>query len=244
MTDGVRALFRAVSFLLRTRRAWPLAAAPVLVTFVLCVLIIAVVLRGFVPWLIALLPSEGVVWHMAGTVLRWIAVLLSALFGLWFGSWLAPLLSAPALERLVRLRESSLRAVARPAASAWRQFACAVQAQVAAVVAIGPVIALLWIVTWIVPPAALVTVPLEFLALSGLCAWSMLDYPLSLRGMPAAARLALLRRHAPAVLAYGATLAALFAVPLLSLFVLPIAVVAAAELSVAMDADRGQHAAR
>jgi CysZ protein len=186
-----------------------------------------------------LLPTTGTAWHIAQTALRWIAWVLAALFGLWLGSWLAPLLSAPALEGLVRLRERSLEAAPRPVAGPWRQFVCALQAQLAAVAVIGPVIALLWIVTWLVPPAAIVTVPLEFLALSGLVAWSTLDYPLSLRGMPVAARVALLRRHTLAVLGYGITLSALFAIPLLSLFVLPIAVVAAAELCVAMHPEPG-----
>jgi uncharacterized protein involved in cysteine biosynthesis len=58
---------------------------------------------------------------------------------------------------------------------------------------------------------------------------------MSLRGVPLRARLRLLTRGAPVVLGFGSALAVVFAVPFMPLLLLPVAVTAAAEISVLLE---------
>lgn len=170
------------------------------------------------------------------SVLRWIMTLVSALIGLVVALWLTPPLSAPALERLILLRERELGMPPRASAGFFRELSCALQAQLVALLVIGPVWFVLWGITLLAPPLATVTVPLKFLAFAWLLAWSLLDYPLSLRGVALSERLALMRNGLGAVSGFGAALSVLFAVPFFSLLLLPVAVVAAAELGAALEA--------
>jgi uncharacterized protein involved in cysteine biosynthesis len=65
-------------------------------------------------------------------------------------------------------------------------------------------------------------------------AWNLLDYPLSLRGLPPRARLALFRRHPGAAFGFGLCFAGVSWIPLAGVLLLPIGVVAAAQLVHAM----------
>ena len=62
-------------------------------------------------------------------------------------------------------------------------------------------------------------------------AWNLLDYPLSLQGFPARARLRLIRRHAGAAFGFGLCFAGLSLVPLAAVVLLPVGVVAATQLA-------------
>jgi CysZ protein len=166
------------------------------------------------------------------------AIAIASLLGVLLATFVTPPLSAPALERLVLLRERDLGVSPRPAAGLWREFWCALQAQLVALAIGVPVLGLLWLVTLLAPPAAVVTVPLKFLVLSWLVAWSLLDYPLSLRGVALRERLQLMRGGAPRVFGFGIAIALLFTVPLLPLLLLPAAVAAAAEIGVELDASQ------
>jgi len=158
------------------------------------------------------------------TIVRVIGIALAAVFGVLLASFVTPPLSAPALERLLLLRERELGIAPRPAAGFLREFACALKAQLLATAVCGPLFALLWAITLLVPAAGLVTVPLKLLTLALLLAWTLLDYPMSLRGVPLRARVALVLGGAPLSLGFGFALALVFAVPLMPLFMLPIAV--------------------
>jgi CysZ protein len=133
---------------------------------------------------------------------------------------------------LVLLRERDLGVAPRPAVGFLREFWCALQAQLVALAIGAPIFAGLWLITLIAPPAAVVTVPLKFLVLALSVAWTLLDYPLSLRGVALRDRLRRMRAEAPRVLGFGASMALLFTVPLLPLVLLPAAVAAAAELGI------------
>jgi uncharacterized protein involved in cysteine biosynthesis len=148
---------------------------------------------------------------------------------------LTPLLCAPVLERLVLLREHALGVAPRPAAGLLKELTCALSSQLGWFVVFGPLLVILWTVALIAPPAAPVISVLQFLVGGAWLALSLLDYPLSLRGLGFRARLALFRRGFSAVFGFGAACGVLFAIPLFGLWGLPVAVVAAAELAVQLE---------
>ncbi|HET6332640.1 MAG TPA: EI24 domain-containing protein [Polyangiales bacterium] len=235
--DGVFAIVRGVRFVWTTPTAWPLAAVPIAVCTILCALSIAGSIH-YVPRLMAAVwPGlESSLGGFGAGFLRFVGILLGALLGVFAATFVTPPLSAPALERLVLLRERTLGVAPRPAAGLFREFWCALQAQLVALAIGGPLLALLWLITLAAPPAAVVTVPLKFVVLALSVAWSLLDYPLSLRGVPLGERLRMMRAQSPRVLGFGLSIALLFTVPLLPLVLLPAAVAAAAEIGVQLDA--------
>jgi uncharacterized protein involved in cysteine biosynthesis len=220
-----------------TPSSWPFAAVPVVVCALLCALSIAGAIH-YVPQLMAALwPSlEARLGEFGAGLLRVIFIVLGAVLGVFAATFVTPPLSAPALERLVLLRERNLGVEPRPAAGFVREFWCALQAQLVALAIGAPLFALLWLITFLAPPAAVVTLPLKFLVLALSVAWSLLDYPLSLRGVQLRDRLRRMQAQAPRVLGFGAAMALLFTVPFLPLVLLPAAVAAAAEIGVELDA--------
>jgi len=234
--DGAFAIFRGLGFLWRTPASWPFAAVPVVICTLLCVLAIGGSIL-FVPrWLAAIWPGlDRTLGGFGAGVVEFLGILTAAFVGVLVATFVTPPLSAPALERLVMLRERELGVPPRPAAGLLREFWCAIQAQLLAVGMVGPLLAVLWMITWVFPPSAVVSVPLKLLVLALAVAWSLLDYPLSLRGLGIAERFALMRRGIASVLGFGSALALLFAVPLLPLLLLPAAVAAAAEIGVRLE---------
>ena len=85
-------------------------------------------------------------------------------------------------------------------------------------------LALLSLISFVVPPAAVVTFPLKLLVVAMLFAWDLCDYPLSVRGMPVGARVTLVARHVPAMLGFGLGLALLSLLPCAAFLALPIGV--------------------
>lgn len=233
---GAFAIVRGFGFLWRTPASWPFAAIPVL----LCILLSGLAIAGSIHYVPRLL--DGLWPELANTLgafgagaVRVAGVALAAVLGVLAAVFLTPPLSAPALERLVLLRERELGVASRPAVSLFREVWCALQAQLLALAVVGPVFALLWLVTWLFPPASVVTLPLDLLLLALLTAYSLLDYPLSLRGVSVRERLRLMRGGSALVLGFGSAIALLFAVPLLPLLLLPAAVAAAADVSVQLE---------
>jgi CysZ protein len=234
--DGAFAIFRGLYFLWSTPRSWPLAAVPIGVCAILCVSSIGAAIH-YVPLLMsALWPGlENALGGLGAGALRFIGIVLAAVLGVFIAAFVTPAVSAPALERLVLLRERALGLTPRPAAGFVQEFWCALQAQLVAIAFSVPLLGLLWVVTLIAPPAAVVTVPLKLTVLALSVAWSLLDYPLSLRGVALSARLRLMRADSARVLGFGLSIAAIFSVPLLPLVLLPAAVAAAAEIGVQLD---------
>jgi uncharacterized protein involved in cysteine biosynthesis len=148
---------------------------------------------------------------------------------------LTPVLCAPVLERLVLMRERALGVAPRPPAGLWKELACALSSQLGWLVVFAPLLALLWLAALVVPPAAPLLSLVQFLVGGAWLALSLLDYPLSLRGVGFRARLSMFRRSFAAVFGFGAACGLLFAIPLFGLWGLPVAVVAAAELAVQLE---------
>lgn len=234
--SGFFAIARGVSFLWRTPAAWGLAAVPMAVCLLLSMASIAGSVH-FIPQLLAAVwPGLGDTLGSFGAgFVRFIAILIAALIGLYVAAFITPLLSAPALDHLVSVRERALGAPQRPAAGFLREVSCALQAQLVAIGVFSPILLILTILEWALPPAAVATLPLKFLVLAVLLAWSLLDYPLSLRGAALATRVRLMRSGAARVLGFGTALALVFMVPLFPLLLLPAAVAAAAEIALELE---------
>jgi CysZ protein len=234
--DGALAIGRAARFVWRTPAARRLAAVPVLVCASLCVLAVVASVR-FVPQLMAAAwPGLAAALGAIGTgLMQFVGVVLASLLGMLLATFATPPLSAPALERLVLLRERALGVPVRAPASFCREFRCALQAQLLALAVFGPLLALLLLVSLLFPPLAVATIPAKFVVVACLLAWSLLDYPLSLRGIAPRARLRLMRDGVARVLGFGIGLALIFMVPFLSLLMLPLAVTAAAEIAAQLE---------
>lgn len=236
MGTGVTSLLHGFQFLSANRAARRLAYIPGLLAFVLWGLAVYLGLH-YLPLVAAhFAPSLA---HSSGgwTVLLDILLfLVMAPLALLVAMVLTPLICAPVLERLVLMRERALGVPPRPAAGFFTELRCALTSQLGWLVVFGPIMALMWIAALVVPAAAPVISIAQFLIGGAWLALSLLDYPLSLRGMGFRRRLSLFRRSALAVFGFGAGCALLFAIPLFGLWGLPVAVVAAAELAVKLEA--------
>jgi CysZ protein len=231
--------------LFRLTRAWPYACVPVVVFVLLETACIFLALRFVKPWLDTALvvPADfaaGLGWF--GRALRW-ALSVLAVPGSWLGTlgavvlgWLVSLflsqpLSSPALERIVGIVERDLGAPERAPLSFLGEFWCGLRSALVSAAVTVPVIIALTLLELVFPVAAVVTTPLKLLIGALGVAWSLFDYPLTLRGVGARQRVALMRRHLTVVLGFGLAFALVAAIPCCGvLLMLPLGVVAATQL--------------
>jgi CysZ protein len=230
--DGVAALFAGVGFILRQPRAWPAAAVPALVASVLSAALIWLSFDWVGPVLseYAVPRSDSGLASFARSAVRWLGSLLAAYLSVLVAIALTPALSAPALERLVRLQEDALGAAPRPAQGFWFELRCELEAQLLSLALLTPFALLVWGLGLLVPPLLPLLAPLQAVLVSLSVAWNLLSYPLTLSGVRARARLALMADNAAAVLGFGAAFAAAALVPGLALLLLPAGVVGATRL--------------
>jgi uncharacterized protein involved in cysteine biosynthesis len=231
--DGVRALRDGVGFVRQRRATWPAAAMPAVIALMLSAVLVWLSFDRLGPWLSQIVLPEVDSWYGEGakTALRWLVSAVAAYFSLLLAILVTPMLSAPALEHLVRLQESSLGAPERPHQSFWFELRCGIEAQLVALSLFAPLGFVLWLLSVLLPILAILLVPLEALVVALALAWNLLDYPLSLRGIGARARLRLLRRHPAPVLGFGLAFALASCVPGAGFILLPIGVVAATRLT-------------
>jgi CysZ protein len=231
--DGVKAVLSGVSYLGKNPGTWPMAAVPAVLLLLLTGFGVFAGVAWLRPELVALLgldlAQSG--WAILGGLLAEVLIsLATAAAAVWVALVLTPPLSAPALEHLVTLREGDLGVPKRGPSSFLGELRCGLRAQLFAAVFATPILALLWVVNLLFPPAAVVTVPLNLLVLALGVAWSVFDYPLTLRRVSAGDRLSLVLEHRAPVLGFGLTLAALFWVPCCSVLMLPVGAVGATTL--------------
>jgi CysZ protein len=230
---GASSLVSAAKQLLTSAELRRLAVVPVVVLVSLSVLgIVAVTAFGAPGVFHAVVNPESAAWYtqLGGAALAVVAWFVGCVLAL-VGSWLVtPVLCAPALEHLVRRVEQTLGAPPQPELSFIASLWCGLRAQLTALVVLGPLWFTLWLLGWLVPVLAPLVVPMRLLAVSIGLAWNLLDYPLTLRGVPIRQRLAFFRGHAPAVLGFGLAFTALFWVPLTAVILLPLGVTAATHL--------------
>jgi len=227
---GFAAPFGAARQLMSLPRAWPLMLVP---AFVFGLLEGGIVLASwhFVkPWVSGLLASDGRMDHVGVTAASWLAVGLVALVGWLIAGFLAPVLSAPALERIVSLTETELGVPARAKLSFVAEFWCGFRSLVMCSAVTLPLLLALTLLEVLLPPAAAIATPLKLLLAALGLAWGLFDYPLTLRGIGARERFAFMRRHFPVVLGFGAAFSIVFMLPCCGLVMLPVGVAAATRL--------------
>jgi CysZ protein len=199
--------------------------APVAVAFVL---IVGLAVGGvYGAWAVAHHAlGDGLAAGLLGVVLAMAAVLLAIVVGV----SLAQPLSGWALDAIVRAQMQALGVALPPERPLLRTTAQSLQSSLLALAAGVPLLVLLTAVGWLVPPAAVVTLPVKTLIAGLLLAWDLLDYPLALRGMAVRARIRWCWRNFRAVAGFGLAAALMFAVPGIGLLALPCGVAGATRL--------------
>jgi CysZ protein len=235
--SGVRALFGGLGFVVTTPSAWGWAMIPVVIASVLLGVAGALAFWGGSELAQHLLgdPAAGG-WSAAGSwALRLVFWAIGLVVAFLLAMSLAQPLSGFALEALAQKQEVALGGRQWPdqpfASAALRSLRVTLTA-----LAIGlPIIGALALLTVVVPPLAVVTVPLKFVVTGVLAAYDLLDYPLSLRGHSVRDRLAFMRDNFAAVLGFGVATAALLLVPGAALLLLPFGVAGATRMVVEAD---------
>jgi CysZ protein len=225
---GTGALFSGFRFLAVTPATWPLAMVPVAVVIAVTAALGGGAIHLVTPWVAGIFGPR---WAFLAVVVDVLAGMLALILAGLVGFALAQPLSGPALNRIVRRAEADLGAPAWPPSGAVEDVGRAL-GSLAVGYALGlPVLAALALVTFLVPPAAVVTVPLKLMVLALLFAWDLCDYPLSIHGVPVAARVAFVARNAGAMIGFGFGLALLSLIPCMLFFALPAGVAGAARLT-------------
>jgi uncharacterized protein involved in cysteine biosynthesis len=222
---------RALVELLQTPELWPAAIVPTVVFLLLGSGLGACAVLFARPWLIERLPDASSSWERFGVdALGWGFALLLSVLGFYLALALAPVLSAPALERIVERIERRLGVAPRAPLGFVSELLCGLRAMAGAACVALPISAVLWLVGALVPGAIVVTLPAGLLMTSLLVAWGLFDYPLTLRGIGFRARLDLLAKNFGAVLGFGAAFALLFWLPCVGVALLPVGAIAATRL--------------
>ena len=237
---GVRAVFGGLGFIVTTPSAWGWAAFPALVATLLFGGTGALAIWGgdeLTQHLLAAPAEGGLVGAGTGTIVAmWSLRILFGLVGLVVAFFVAMSLAQPisgfALDALARKQEIALGGRTWPDQAFFAGMVRSLRVALGAL-AIGlPVLGLLALVTFLFPPAGVVTIPLKFVVTGILAAYDLLDYPLSQRGQGVRARVRFMRDNFAAVLGFGVSVAALLLVPGMALLLLPVGVAGATRLVV------------
>jgi len=228
---GLRAFYGGIGFILSTPSAWGWSLVPIgfmaLLSLGLCGL----------SWWGAWEASRTLVGgENLGT---WTLTVLLALLGAMLAVLIALSLAQPcssfALEAICRAQERAMVGRASPAIPYWASLRRNLKVVVATLVLASGSMVALFVVEVLVPPAAVITVPLKFLIGGWLMAWNFLDYPLGLRGMGLRDSVRWVFRHFGAVTVFGVAWWSLVLFPGAVLFLLPMGVAGAAHLVVEAD---------
>ena len=213
---GAGAFFRGMGFVVSTPSIWPRAMVPMLAALCLFAGFAALGILG------ATLLAHGVL-----VVLLAVPALLLALL---LALSLAQPLSGWALDGIVRAQRRDLGLPELPATSVGGAMLSSLGSALLALAIGAPVIALLTLVGWFVPPAMVVTLPLKVLVGALMVAWDLVDYPLAMHGAGIGDRMRFAWRHFGSFLGFGLAATLFFAVPGLGLLALPCGVAGATRL--------------
>jgi len=225
--DGTRALFFGFGFLARTPALWPLALVPLLIAVAATALLGGGAAALILPRVAALFGAHAVLALFAKILAGFLLAIVAALAGL----GVAQPLSGPALNRILRRVEADLGAPAWPPTGFVEDVGRALSSILVGYGFGLPLLAALALISFLAPPAVVITFPLKLVVLALLFSWDLLDYPLSARGMPVAGRVALVARNARPMIGFGFGLALLSLIPCAALLALPIGVAGAARLT-------------
>jgi len=222
--------FAAARRLLGRPAAWPLLLAPGLVFLFLEASFIGVSWRFLKPWASARLLAVSWLPNALAIGASWLVAGLAVVLGWLLAVFLAPVLSAPALERVVGITELELQAPPRAPLGFVAEFWCGARALLSSLAVTLPLVVGLSLLELLLPPLALVITPLKLLLGALGVAWGLFDYPLTLRGVGAGARFRFMRRHFSVVLGFGTAFSLVFWLPCFGVIMLPVGVAAATQL--------------
>ncbi len=233
--SGLFALFGGYKTLVATPDLWLLAFVPTLIAL-FCVLVFGVIAVKSGPLLTRMIfgESSSGLFFVAGLV-QVIVTLVLLVLAVVFGFALGKPLSGPALERIVRRVEADLGAPAWPQPSLLQDIGRSLQSTIVALAFSLPLLVLLSLLGFFVPPAVVITFPLQLAVTALAGSWDLCDYPLSIRGVAISERLRFMRRHWTTVLGFGLGLALLSFLPCTLFFVLPAGIVGATQLVVSLE---------
>jgi len=237
---GFTVLFGAAGRLLGLPRAWPFMIAPALVFLVLEVAFIGVSWRFLKPWASEYLATVSWLPGALAVGASWLVAALAVMLGWLLAMFLAPVLSAPALERIVGITEVELQAPPRAPMSFIAEFWCGARALLSSLAFTLPVVLALSLLELVVPPLAIVITPLKLLLGALGVAWGLFDYPLTLRGIGSRQRVQFMRKHFTVVLGFGAAFSLVFWLPCFGILMLPVGVAAATQLYWEIERARGE----
>jgi len=227
---GFMAPFSALRRLVGLPRAWPWMAVPALVFLALEAAFVGVSWTYLKPWAAEYLTHVS--WLPSAVVVgaSWLVTALSVVLGWLLAVFLAPVLSAPALERVVGITEADLRAPPRPPLGFVAEFWCGARALFSSMAVTLPLVLGLSVVELLLPPLAVVITPLKLLLGALGVAWGLFDYPLTLRGVGSRQRFRFMSRHFAVVLGFGCAFSLVFWLPCLGIVMLPVGAAAATQL--------------
>jgi len=201
----------ALGELWRNPSLWPRALVPMIVFVLLFGAFVLLGLGVVRPWLEARLPDPTTTLARVGIEAAGYGIAVLVAIGGWFASFaLAPPLSAPALESLVRCVETSAGAPYRAPLGFFAELACGFRSLFGALLVALPSFFVLWLLELALPILAPLTFTLGSMLSSLLVAWGLFDYPLTLQGVGFRARLALVRENFACVLGFGVAFAFAF----------------------------------
>ncbi len=228
---GARSYLRGFSLLARMPQAYGLAVVPIVAAVVITTGI-ASIAAFFIPDLIEQWMGGGGFWT---TLLQVFATIVYLLFSALLGLGLAQPAAGPALEGIVRHTEKQLGLPERPPTPFSTDV---LRSMGSAAIGMGGGLSALVLLTLLglIPGAVLITVPLKVVAASFFLAWDVIDYPMSVRGVPLGARVAFVFRNLRSVFGFAAGLALVALIPCGFLLALPFGVVGATALVKELEA--------
>lgn len=226
---GLGAPVKALGFLARHARLWPLAIAPFLINLALFALFFWFGYSRFDQWLDALLPTgQGWWWLVLYYFLAVLAVLLLLVVQVYLFAVVGGVVAAPFLEALTQRVEEL---AAPDQAAAWTSrgilgeiLRVAGQA-LKKLLLYALVMGLLLLLNLVPGPGTALYAGLAFLATCFFLTLEFTDYPLDRRGLSLTAKLGYVRRLGLRGLGFGAAVFVLGLVPLVNLALLPLAAV-------------------
>lgn len=230
-SGAVQALFGGIGFIITTPSVWGWSLVPIAF-----MALFSIGLCGFSIWG-AWEASKAIIGEENwGT---WTLTVLFALFGAAMAVLIALVLAQPcsgfALEAICRAQERAMVGRASPSIPYWPSLFRNLKVITATLVFGGGIMVLLFVAELIVPPVAIVTVPLKFLIAGWLMAWNFLDYPLGLRGLGLRGSLNWVGQHFGAVTVFGLAWSAVILFPGMILLLLPMGVAGATRMVVEAD---------
>jgi CysZ protein len=233
--DGVGALFGGVGFVVGRPSMWGWALIPALVATALFLALGGAAVWGGSELARRALSGEGG-WITAGSwALRLVFWMVGVILAFLLAVSFAQPLSGFALDAIVRRQEGALGGRTWPDQPFFSSALRSLRVTLSALAISLPLLALLAIITFLFPPASVVTLPLKFLVTGFAIAYDFLDYPLSIRGAGVRARMAFIGQHFAAVAGFGVGAALLLLVPGIGLLLLPFGVAGAARMVVEAD---------